>query len=86
MTTLTCVCVDPPRVGVAVTTEELTLSATEADEPGGGGFEVRDAPALGGGRGVVDRTFESVAKEVCGVASTSAVGLSFNVSAILQTR
>lgn len=37
LTTLTWVVVEPPRVGVAVSTESATLSWTEAEEPGGWG-------------------------------------------------
>jgi len=37
LTTLTWVVVEPPRVGVAVSTESAMLSCREAEEPGGWG-------------------------------------------------
>ena len=37
LTTLTWVVAEPPRVGVAVSTESAMLSWTEAEEPGGCG-------------------------------------------------
>jgi len=65
----------------------VTLSGTEADDPGGRGFEATDAPALGGGRGsIVDKTLESAATEPSELSSTNAAGVSLDISAILKTR